>query len=179
MQTSDLVAGPITNLASLSAGALVSLLVGDAFALFVILLLAGPVLIAGTDAVGRPLRIPPIGRILTVVGLVAVTGVLTVQALLFSRFWGYWFDPGAVTDEVVTRVAAVPAEDPVVWYLVTQHHRFGVTKEGYDLVGVGDLVRVHFREADDTLYEIGVVARADEVQRQRLTSPAPSPTPGP
>src|ERR1017187_5094878 len=126
MQTSDLVAGPVTNLASLSAGALVSRLAGDAFALFVILLLAGPVLISGTDAVGRPLRIPPLGRIPTVVGLVVINGVLTVQALLFSHFWGYWFDPGVVADEIVTGEAAVPADNPVVWYLVTEHHRFGV-----------------------------------------------------
>ena len=171
MNPADLVAGPIVNLPSLSSGALVALLAGDAFALFILLLLAGPVLIAGNDAAGRPLRIPPVGRLLVVIGLLLVTGVLTVQALLFSRFWEYWFDPGAISDEVVTRIAAVPPEDPLVWYLVTEHHRFGVTHEAYDLVAIGDLVRIHFREADDTLYEIGVVVRADQVNRA-----TPSPT---
>lgn len=177
MNVADLVAGPVTNLASLSAGALVALLAGDALALFVLLLLAGPVLINGTDAVGRPLRLSSLGRLLTVIGLLIATGAMTVQALLLSRYWDYWFDPGAIAEEIVVRKAAVPAEDPFIWYIVTDHHRFGVGVEAYDLVSEGDLVRVHFRETDDTLYRIGVIARRDAVERGGIPRSSASPKP--
>lgn len=168
----------LINLPSFSGATLLAIILANALLLFTFFILAGPTVIAGRDLLGRPL--PGLGiwrRVALALILLAVTAFLAGQAVLFMRFWPYFIDQGAVVSEQVTSRAAVPSDDPVVFWIATTEHRFGVTKDIYERVGLGDLVEIRYRAADDTLYELRVVRLADHSVVPATPTPAVSGSP--
>lgn len=160
------------NLPAFSAATLVAILLANAVLLVCLFVLAGPALIAGRDAFGRPMRTVGVARrAMMGAALLAVSAYFAAEAVMLYRFWPYYLDPGSRVTELVVERVALPADDPVVFWIATEGHRFGVTEEIWRQVATGDLVEARFRAADDTLFELRIVEGALERLKGRSPSP--------
>jgi hypothetical protein len=97
-----------------------------------------------------------------------------LQVVLVARFLPYEFDKGVTTTEPITAHQMIndPAGDTAYW-IVTVDHRFGVSKDIYAQLNVGDLVEFHFRPVDDTLFTVTVIRHAND--QVPIASPSGSP----
>lgn len=160
------------NLPAFSAATLVAVLLANAVLLVCLFVLAGPALIAGRDAFGRPMRtVGVLRRAAMGAALLAVSAYFAAQSVMLYRFWPYYLDPGSRATELVIEKVALPVEDPIVFWIETTNHRFGVTEEIWRQVATGDLIEARFRSADDTLFELQVVESA--LERLQQASPQP------
>jgi hypothetical protein len=149
------------NLPAFADTTLLALLIANALVCLTVFLLAGPSFIAAKDAFGRHVVDVPIWKRLTLaLAIFAVAAYLALQALLVWEFWPYYADRGETAREQVTALTALPEESPTLFWITTERHRFGVTREIYRNLMVGDDVEVRFRPADDTLFELTIVERA-------------------
>lgn len=149
------------NLPSFADTTLLALLIANALVCLTVFLLAGPTFIAAKDAFGRHVvEVPVWKRFTFALALFAVAAYLALQALLVWEFWPYYADRGERSQEQITALTSLPSEDPDLFWITTERHRFGVTREIYRNLMVGDRVEVRFRPADDTLFEITLVERA-------------------
>jgi hypothetical protein len=149
------------NLPSFADTTLLALLIANALICLTIFLLAGPTFIAAKDAFGRHVVEVPIWKRLTfALALFAVAAYLALQALLVWEFWPYYADRGERTTERVVELVSLPEENPTLFWITTEGHRFGVTREIYRNLMVGDTVDVRYRPVDDTLFELTIVERA-------------------
>ena len=146
------------NLPAFSASTLVAILLANAVLLFALFVLAGPALVSGRDLLGRP-GMALARRVMVAVAILGVAVYFAVEAVQLWTFWPYYLDPGATAVETVVAKAAVPPERPVVWWIGTETHRYGVTREIYTQVAVGDTIEARFRAVDDTLYELSVLPK--------------------
>jgi hypothetical protein len=149
------------NLPAFADVTLLALLIANSLVCLLVLIMAGPTFIAARDAFGRHVvEVPIWKRLLLALSIFALAAYLALQALLVWQFWPYYADRGELARERVTAVTALPEQSPDLFWITTERHRFGVTREIYRNVMIGDQVEVRFRAADDTLFELTVVERA-------------------
>ena len=154
----------MTNLPAFSGQTIAAFMLADLLILLLFFIGFYPIFVLERDLFGRSVEIGTGAKIASVSLLIVLLAYFALQTVVLSRFLPYEFDTGVTaTEAVVSRqIVNDPAGAPVAYWLSTPDHRFGVTPEIYNSVGIGDTIKIRFRAIDDTLYEISVVRHFNE-----------------
>ena len=161
------------NLPTFSGSMMIALILSSLLMLGIFFVIVGPALITGVDMYGRRLddQVAWWRKLLVALVILGFAVYIAMQGVVIYKFFPYFLDEGVVAVEEVTNKAEVRSTSgaPIAFWITTQKHRFGVSEDIYENIGIGDTVSFRYRAVDDTLFEIVIVD--DTTPR---VSPAPS-----
>lgn len=167
------------NLPTFSGSMMIALILSSLLMLGIFFVIVGPALITGVDLYGRRLdeRVAWWRKLLVALVILGFAVYIAMQGVVLYKFYPYFLDDGVVTVEEITNKSEVSTTTgtPIAFWITTPLHRFGVSEEIYDNIGIGDVVQVRFREVDDTLFELDIVDSDGQVSESPEASPSTAP----